>query len=212
MQPLNYLLFRSRFLKDEKSKYRYAGFIRQYVAISGLNICEFDKTLQGLDKVHRFFSDSLPKSNLEPMEPLLIDENLAMACHTRYFLRNRFCKSKKPHPFGPGVDPSGDLDRLAGNSYTHTDENDVQYLEKKVDSEKYFFIFITSRQRCLLTLGNDRYVNINPVRFQSGDIVEVAVSFFCIQTQSNTLKMMTSLKSLTLLDDTFREVRFKHNL
>jgi hypothetical protein len=138
MQRLIYhlYLFCSRFLRDERSKNRYAGYIRQYVAISGLNISEFNETLQGLERVHRFFNDSLPKNNLEPMEPLLIDENFAMACHTRYFLRNRFCKSKTPHPFGPGVDPSGDLGRLAGNSYIHTDENAVQYLGKKAESEK----------------------------------------------------------------------------
>jgi len=51
-------------------------------------------------------------------------------------------------------------------------------------------------------------VNINPVRFQKGDIVEITVSFFCVRTRTEKFKMMASLKTLTLLNDKFREVNF----
>jgi hypothetical protein len=52
------------------------------------------------------------------------------------------------------------------------------------------------------------YCDINPLRFQKGDIVEMTVSFFCVQTRMNKYKMITSLKSIVLLDDTIREVCF----
>ena len=114
-----------------KSKDRLAGFIRQYVAITGLNIADFNKTLEGIGKIHRLFGDALPDITLEPMVPLLIHDHLAMACHTRYFLPSRLCISLNPHPFGPGVDPNGDLEKLKGTSYVHTEDNVVQYLGKR---------------------------------------------------------------------------------
>jgi len=63
-------------------------------------------------------------------------------------------------------------------------------------------------ERHSLTAWDGRYFNINPLRFQKGDIVEITISFFCVQTRSDTLKMLTSLKGLTLIDDKFREVQF----
>lgn len=125
----------SQIFKDERSRNRYAGFVRQYVAITGLNIEDFNKVLDGLGKVHSFFEDSLPNKCLQPMVPLIIEENVAMACHTRYFHPTRYSSSTPAHPFGPGVDPDGDLERLQGTSYIHTEDNAVQYLGKKFDIE-----------------------------------------------------------------------------
>jgi hypothetical protein len=133
-----YLLkkFFSRFLRDEKSKKRFAEVARQYVAITGLNIEVFDKTLEGLGKIHNFFEDSLPNERLQSMDPLLIEDNIAMACYTRYFHAARYCRQATAYPFRPDVDPNGDLERLRGASYVHTEDNAVQYLGKKVDNGK----------------------------------------------------------------------------
>jgi hypothetical protein len=109
--------------------------MRQYVALTGLNLEDFNKTLEGLGKVHRFFEDLLPGNKLQPMETLSIDGNLALACHTRYFRERRHCRSAVPYPFGPGVDPNKDLERLGGDLYIHTEENVVQYLGRKTDGE-----------------------------------------------------------------------------
>ena len=123
----------SRCLHDERSKNRYAGIIRQYVAISGLNIEVFNQLLDGLGKIHRFFKDSLPNKRLQPMIPLVIEDNVAMVCHTRYFHPTRYCRSATALLFGPGVDPKGYLEQLQGTSYIHTKDNVVQYLGKKSD-------------------------------------------------------------------------------
>lgn len=120
-------------MQDEGSRNRYAGVIRQYVAITGLNINDFNKIIEGIAKIHSFFEDSLPNESLQPMIPLVMEENVAMACHTRYFHATRFYKSAIPHPLGSGVDPNGDLQLLQGDSYVHTEDNVVQYLEKKFD-------------------------------------------------------------------------------
>jgi hypothetical protein len=144
------------------------------------------------------------------MVPFTIDDSAAMACYTRYFLRSRSCKSLTPRQFGPGVDPNGDLEKLQGSLYVHTEDNAVQYLgekpEKKEGKSKYDALIY--RKKCLLITLNGRYFNINPIRFQRGDIVEVKISFFCVPTRTKTLKMLTSLRAIVLVDDSLREVQF----
>ncbi|KAF8811605.1 hypothetical protein BYT27DRAFT_7089134 [Phlegmacium glaucopus] len=174
---------------DEQSKNRYAKFIRQYVAVTGIGLEEFSKVLSGLARVHQYFEDLLPANKLERLEPFSINGNLALACHTRYFQSRRHCRSADPHPFGPGVDPNDDLKQIGGDLYIHTEDNVVQYLARKIETGQSL-----------------KYTNIHPIRFQRGDIVEVNISFFCVQTRFGKFKMMTALRTLTLLDDKFRQV------
>jgi len=105
------------------------------VAITGLNLEDFNKTLEGVGKVHRYFEDTL-SNTLEPMVPLVIDDYLAIAAHTRYFLPAVDCKSLTPCTFGPGIDPNGDLKKLGGTSFVHTEHNVVQYLGRKTHEGK----------------------------------------------------------------------------
>jgi hypothetical protein len=108
-----------------------AAFIRQYVALTGFDLEFFNKTLEGLARVHRLFGDVLPAKNLEPLQLVSINGLAALACHTRYFTPRRLCLSAVQQPFSPGVDPNGDLENLKGDTYVHTEDNVVQYLGKK---------------------------------------------------------------------------------
>ena len=178
------------------------------MAVTGFNLEAFNQALEGIGKIHRFFEDVLPDNCLEPMVPFTIDDNAAMACYTRYFLRSHSCKSLNPRQFGPGVDPNGDLEKLQGSLYVHTEDNAVQYLGEKKTEGKSKYVALIYRKKCLLISLNGRYFNINPIRFQTGDIVEVKISFFCVPTRTKTLKMLTSLRAIVLVDDSHREVRF----
>ena len=53
-----------------------------------------------------------------------------------------------------------------------------------------------------------RYINVNPVQFQIEDIMEISITFFCVQIHGQKMKMMTSLKTLTMLDDKIQQVIF----
>ena len=123
-------------MRNEQSRGRYAAVVRQYVAITGLNIEDFNKLLESIERVHRYFGDCLPNNCLQPIAPLLIDDNIAMACYTRYFNPIRHGKTTASYPFGQGVDPNGELMQLGGSSYIHTEDNAIQYLEKKIENEK----------------------------------------------------------------------------
>jgi hypothetical protein len=98
----------------------------------GLNLEEFNKMLDGLMKVRSYFEDALPNYKIKPIEPLTI-RNITIACYMQYFRPSCYCKTPVPYPFGPGVDPNGNLAVLAGNVFIHMENNSVQYSWKKVD-------------------------------------------------------------------------------
>ena len=79
------------------------------------------------------------------------------------------------------MDPNGDLERIAGTSHIHTEDNVVQYLGIKHDNNKdikYVYPSVSYTKKKLISTIF-RYINISPVQFQNSDIVEVTLSFFC---------------------------------
>jgi len=79
---ISYLTSLSHSVRDNGSKQRYAGYIRQYIALTGLGLEEFNQVLMGLARAHKYFEDFLPLNKLELLEPFTINGNLALACHT----------------------------------------------------------------------------------------------------------------------------------
>lgn len=121
---------------DKRRNQNYAAFIRQHVALSGLNSDPFNKSLEAFAKVHRYFGDLLPADKLECLQSISIDGSAALNCHTRYFTSHRNCLGRPvKQPFGLGVDPNGDLERIKGDTYIHMEDNVVQYMEEKKGDE-----------------------------------------------------------------------------
>jgi hypothetical protein len=116
--------------------------MRQYVAITGLDMDSFDITLDGFAKVYCFFRNTLPHDRMEDFHPVSMGGYTALACHTRYFTLRRNCYSAVQKPFGPGVDPNGDLEHLKGDAHVHTEDNIVQYLGvKQTDDGSLYVIY-----------------------------------------------------------------------
>ena len=76
-----FFFFSSCPLRDKRSKHCYANCIHQYIALTGLNLEQFHKMLDGLSKVHSYFEDLLTDYKIEPVEPLTIYDNVTMACY-----------------------------------------------------------------------------------------------------------------------------------
>ena len=51
-----------------------------------------------------------------------------------------------------------------------------------------------------------RYITINPVKFQCGDIVEAQLSFQTVALKEGKHKMLVVLRALTLLDELLTKV------
>lgn len=112
---------------------------------------EFTEVLTGVARVHKYFQDILPADKLEPFAPSSFEGDLVLSSHTRYFTPSRHLQFTMSQPFGPGVDPYGDLAKIGGQAYIHTEDNIVQYLAKKNDNgsairyviiHEYDFIYI----------------------------------------------------------------------
>ena len=67
---------------NKRRNRNYAGFIRQYVALSSLNLDSFNKSLEAFAKVHCSFGDLLPADKLESLPTVSIDGFAALRCHT----------------------------------------------------------------------------------------------------------------------------------
>ena len=91
----------------------------------------FNDVLKSFAKIHRHFEDTLSVDRLESHELVSMDESVAFVCHTRYFTSRRNSGFAIQIPFGPGVDPNGDLENLKGDTHIHTLDNMVQYLGRK---------------------------------------------------------------------------------
>ena len=119
----------------------------------GLNLEEFHKMLDGLSKAHSYFEDLLTDYEIEPVEPLTIHDNITMACYMWYSQASHYCNTAVPYPFGPGVDPNGNLESLAKNVYIHMEENFVQYLQKEVDEDKSVkYVCLQSQEKAFICL------------------------------------------------------------
>ena len=68
---------------------------------------------------------------MEGFQPVFIHRSVMLASHTRYLTSWHNCHSAEQQPFGPGIDPNGDLESLKGNTYVHTEDNIVQNLGQK---------------------------------------------------------------------------------
>ena len=119
----------------QRRNQHFAAYVCQYVAVTGIDLDLFNKTLEAHEKVHRCFSDLLPGGDLEALQPLSINGLSALPCHTRYFTFRRSCQTAVDRPFSPGVDPIGSLEKLKGTGYIHTEDNVVQYLGLKGSDE-----------------------------------------------------------------------------
>ncbi|KAF8341842.1 hypothetical protein F5887DRAFT_887768, partial [Amanita rubescens] len=79
----------------------------------------------------------------------------------QYFSSIKDCSPMEKHiPFGRDINPYGILSGIENTGYIHVTDNLVNYYEQST-----------------LEMGEMKYMEISPVRFQNGDIVEAQVMF-----------------------------------
>lgn len=80
-------------------------------------------------EVHHTFMRVLPKNSLEDWCPLMYGDHVAIDMTNRYFTDRHDQPPTDTINFKSCVDPDGILDRLMGDDYIHTSENEVEYYE-----------------------------------------------------------------------------------
>ncbi|PBK87462.1 hypothetical protein ARMGADRAFT_1085482 [Armillaria gallica] len=86
------------------------------------------------------------------------------------------------------MDPHGYLANIAGDKYVYTDDNQVRFYERKTTAS-----------------GEREFVEVSPNKIQVGDIVEMHVSFTAVPLKGGRKKVVSVLRSITLLDGNLTE-------
>ncbi|KAG6913939.1 hypothetical protein DXG01_003392 [Tephrocybe rancida] len=91
-------------------------------------------------------------------------------------------------PFEPAVDPAGILGNLTKKGFVRTKDYGVEYMERKPVGN-----------------GGHQLQKLGPQAFRVGDIMLAELSFMVVPLSSGECKMLAVLRSITLLDRTFKQ-------
>ena len=118
-------------------KERLARTARQAVTLSGLGTDVFDLAVTNSAKIHGLFQEYIPAGKLIPWRADVVNDQLVLHMHSRYFTPRRQANLNDIQEFEPGVDIDGQLKELQGSNFVHTSDNVVQYLGTRKESEGF---------------------------------------------------------------------------
>ncbi|KAK7456334.1 hypothetical protein VKT23_010581 [Stygiomarasmius scandens] len=122
------------------------------------------------------------------------DENTpTIHLSNRYFTSRKLAPLEPALPFDKTIDPLGLLTRLGGTEYVYTEENRVEYAERKE-----------------MTNGSNKYRfnTISPARFRVGDIVEAQFTMMLVPVRrrgQQKYRVLPVMRALTLINGSFTE-------
>ena len=164
----------------------------------------FASALETVQAMHGLFDDYFGEGHLQGLEQ---DNRAVLSTSNRYFTHKRDVGRASQVAFGDGVDPNGILRKMAGTDYIHTDKNAVNYYRILLGSDGTKTC-IPCKHECPSTMTDQiiRHSSITPQSFHTGDLVELEVSFMAVPLagEGQRVKMVTVLRSITLLDKQFR--------
>ncbi|KAF8329028.1 hypothetical protein F5887DRAFT_1081409 [Amanita rubescens] len=180
--------FRNQEITAKKARY-----LRQSVSLTGLGTPTFEAAVKGILDVYSLFGGHVPRDKLKPCGCIdAYGEFTSIDSSNRYFSSIKDCgPTERQIPFSSDTDPYGILSNLENSGYVHNINNVVEYYE-----------------RTILETGETKYVEISPVRFQIGDIVEAQMTFMLVSLPGNDYKMVSILRSMTMLDNSFSQKAF----
>ncbi|KAK7024526.1 hypothetical protein VNI00_016201 [Paramarasmius palmivorus] len=172
-------------------KHASAKHVQQKVVLTGLDSPTFSVAMEGLSNVERALRSHIRDDTNTPL-PEIADHNTKILISNRYFTSKRLANDEEHIGFTNEIDPKGILERFRGDSLVHTNDNVVEYYERRTNK------------------GEQSFKRIPPSRIKNGDIVEIqftttlAESFVGKGQESRqTFNTKLILRSITLLDTTF---------
>ena len=184
-------------------------YLKQSVSLTALGVEGFQTAVESIEEIHRLFSRNFPEGALEGWAPSQFEGFLTIDAANRFFTHCSLANAADIIPFSTTIDPDGVLKKGITERYIHTSENVVEYYEKTTVGERTRSEYIDNYTGHYLSLS--RYISINPVKFQYGDIVEAQVSFQTVALKGGKYKMLVVLRALTLLDAMPTKVRSSLN-
>ncbi|KAG6904932.1 hypothetical protein DXG01_006135 [Tephrocybe rancida] len=168
-------------------------FLKQSIKLVGLGAKFFDDGIEAISIIHDKFDRLFREGQLMEWLPYEGDEPRINAANRLFTPADDVLPGEKHVPFEPAIDPAGILGNLAKKGFVRTEDNVVEYMEQKSAAN-----------------GEHQLQKLGPQAFRVGDIVSAELSFMVVPLSSGECKMLAVLRTLTLLDRTFKQVSTAH--
>ncbi|KAF8229314.1 hypothetical protein L208DRAFT_1287270 [Tricholoma matsutake] len=156
-------------------------YLRQNVVLTGLRSATFSSALDAAQAIYRYFDQQFPKGLLDSWSSVQSGssgiDSMDLSNHFLTLLKDT--RGLESIPFHKGFDLHSILCELAKGDHIHTEDNYVEYFSMRKDR----------LQRWTQTV--------------IGDIVQAQLLFVVIPVKGGRRKMLTTLRSLALLDVVF---------
>ncbi|KDR75365.1 hypothetical protein GALMADRAFT_69704, partial [Galerina marginata CBS 339.88] len=167
------------------AKYKY---LRQHLEVSGLGLPAFDTAVENMAHFHGIFERQFPEGQLEHWSPKRNMGVASIESSNRIFTPYFDAEHCVVLPFPSNWDTSGNLSQFATDKFRFCDDNLVRYYVKST-TEDY-----------------SSFLEVSPVIFRIGDIVEERFTLSVVQIGRSKYRMMTTLRALILLEDACSKV------
>lgn len=183
-------------------------YLRQCATVTAFGHPVYDDLIANIAIIHSIFRRATGDRLSEECVNSMFEEWPAIDVANRYFTPKAVARSEDIRPIGIDIDPFGSLSKAASSSFVHTEENKVYYFQRKESANgdtAWVNAYILHLEQP--DIPTNRFQAITPQLIQNGDIVEVQVSFIAVPIRDNKYRISTVLRSISLLDGQFSQVR-----
>lgn len=184
-------------------------YLWQGISITGYGSLTFGHAIEAVSSIYTLFSHDIGERNMANIKCVGIHQGFqSLSSSNRYLTRRDQADDLAEVLIPPVMDPHWHLEEVAGEKYVYTDDNEIFCYERKImDSGEREWVFWSASKPIMIT-DHYRFVDISPSKIQIGDIVEVHMMFMAVPVKDGKKKVISTLRSITLLDSNLTEVRF----
>jgi hypothetical protein len=104
--------------------------------MTGTSSTLFAEVIDAIISVHSGFTHHLHEDALLPWTSSMFEEHDSIDISNRYFAPRHYINPQTVIPFTAHVDPYGALQKLQGSDLVHTTDNQVEYYEHVMNSNR----------------------------------------------------------------------------
>ncbi|PBK59613.1 hypothetical protein ARMSODRAFT_1027244 [Armillaria solidipes] len=167
-----------------------AMYLRQGISITGYGSLTFGRAIEAVSSIYTLFSRDIGERNMANVECIGMHQGFqSLSSSNCYLTRRDQADDLAEVLIPPAMDPHRHLEEAAGEKYVYTDDNEIFCYERKI-----------------MDSGEREFVDISPSKIQIGDIVEVHMTFMAVPVKDGKKKVISTLRSITLLDGNLTEM------
>lgn len=184
-------------------------YLWQGISITGYGSLTFGHAIEAVSSIYTLFSHDIGKRNMANIKCVGRHQGFqSLSSSNCYLTRRDQADNLAEVLIPPAMNPHQHLEEAAGEKYMYTDNNKIFcYKQKIMDSGEREWVFWPTSKPIMIT-DHYRFVDISPSKIQIGDIIKVHMTFMAVPVKDGKKKVISMLRSITLLDSNLTEVRF----